>query len=550
MSRKSLKISLFVVFLSIIIGVFVNIISKNIYLNPKSKSIKIYPSSIKSDKFDLSYRLMSSSEPTIQKFTVIIPKNDFDKLGYSNHELLIYRLNCQAYRVYLNDVYIGSLGDFEKGNSNIKNALINFPIDKHLIKDENRLTIETFSLYDIGLSYLPIIICNKSTSNSIFNWFNLLIYTLNPMSISFGIIGFIILTTYYFLNKKNKNYYFYFSLSMLFWVFSLPEFMVIYNIPFSYIIYKKLMLLFAYSATSCLSIALYKLFNNKLNKILAYITLITIIIICIFSNDLISFKHCYRFSNFILPVNVLSWIYITQKKFKECDIAKILCISGYLCLIFLIFNVIFIYKKNLSIINTPLLYTACLTSSAIIMVFLDYINKEKEIENASKLHIELYEKSITDAMTGFYNHHYITSVIKQLSPNYYIIIVDIDDFKSVNDTYGHLIGDKAIQYISDTIKSVADDNTILGRYGGDEFLMICLHADIDICINIIKKINVAINLFPFTVNEKIIPLTFSSGFYKVVEMESIDDIISKVDKALYISKNNGKNQFTIFNNTL
>jgi len=105
----------------------------------------------------------------------------------------------------------------------------------------------------------------------------------------------------------------------------------------------------------------------------------------------------------------------------------------------------------------------------------------KELENKNA---ELLKLSITDGLTRIYNHNYIVNRLEEecsradrYSETVSIMLLDLDNFKSVNDTYGHQVGDKVLFEVASTIKSVLRQSDILGRYGGEEFLVILPNTD-------------------------------------------------------------------------
>ena len=99
----------------------------------------------------------------------------------------------------------------------------------------------------------------------------------------------------------------------------------------------------------------------------------------------------------------------------------------------------------------------------------------------------------TDPLTGIYNRNILNNYISNGMDNnytYYILMIDIDRFKSINDTYGHLEGDKALRYMAKLISNVANKNgDFYARYGGDEFIIISKEENEENIINLIKSIN-------------------------------------------------------------
>ncbi len=129
--------------------------------------------------------------------------------------------------------------------------------------------------------------------------------------------------------------------------------------------------------------------------------------------------------------------------------------------------------------------------------------------------------------------------------NYALLVIDIDDFKSVNDTHGHLYGDAVIEQTANTIREIVSDNGIVGRYGGDEFfafLKNCDDAEIAaICDNIIEGVN---TLHGAGKNMGVsMGVALGTGFE---ETPSYKTMFERADKALYVVKKNGKGHWRVY----
>jgi len=146
--------------------------------------------------------------------------------------------------------------------------------------------------------------------------------------------------------------------------------------------------------------------------------------------------------------------------------------------------------------------------------------------------------------------------IKSLS----IIIGDIDFFKSINDNYSHLAGDRALLKIAHVLKCNKDNNCLIGRFGGDEFVLIFKNQSLETTINKIEKIRAEVKKLNIEFEDKVITnLTMSFGVYNIneyfdIKFNTLDDIVKLrdkifgyADKALYESKQNGRNKITIYN---
>lgn len=163
---------------------------------------------------------------------------------------------------------------------------------------------------------------------------------------------------------------------------------------------------------------------------------------------------------------------------------------------------------------------------------------------------ELIHRSERDSLTGLYNHAYTFKKIEKMmdeavasDSSLIIVLMDIDDFKIINDKHGHLIGDEILVKFSEILLSCSVPKKIVGRYGGDEFVMAVPDVSLENLAANFKNLGKKTNeIFA----ELGVSLTFSAGvaFYQVGD--TVKDVIYKADIKMYESKRKGKNQFSIW----
>lgn len=161
----------------------------------------------------------------------------------------------------------------------------------------------------------------------------------------------------------------------------------------------------------------------------------------------------------------------------------------------------------------------------------------------------LYTISSTDSLTNLNNRQKIEELLqesieisKRFNQNLCICIFDIDDFKNVNDTYGHLKGDDVLKKISSLVSSNLRSIDNIGRWGGEEFILIFPNSSIDMATKALTRVKKAINSFDFGINENI-TCSFGLSLYDTNKTE--DDNIMLTDNALYKAKTSGKNKICI-----
>jgi diguanylate cyclase (GGDEF)-like protein len=194
---------------------------------------------------------------------------------------------------------------------------------------------------------------------------------------------------------------------------------------------------------------------------------------------------------------------------------------------------------------------------------LDYITKpfnSYELKARVKTHSELkiskdllieknaiLEKlSITDGLTGLYNHRFITDNLSRLieeNERYKkplsIAMIDIDNFKMVNDSFGHDFGDEVLIKVSNYIENGIRKTDFCSRYGGEEFLVIFKHCDLKGAIESMDRI--IKNVENLKMEKRNLKVTLSAGIYERKD-EDVLALIKKADDLLYIAKQKGKNR--------
>lgn len=163
-----------------------------------------------------------------------------------------------------------------------------------------------------------------------------------------------------------------------------------------------------------------------------------------------------------------------------------------------------------------------------------------------KLHSK-YTKQLAyyDQLTGVYNRHKITKIVKEIDfvkDSYGILFIDLDDFKQINDTYGHSVGDAVLQKFSHTIEQSIRKDDYFGRWGGEEFLIIMKEAKIQ---DLQKRAEALVSRIQKEHFEVVEHITISVGVSQAKGNETFEDVLKKADEALYEAKKSGKNRVAV-----
>ncbi|TFH64431.1 MAG: GGDEF domain-containing protein [Candidatus Zixiibacteriota bacterium] len=163
---------------------------------------------------------------------------------------------------------------------------------------------------------------------------------------------------------------------------------------------------------------------------------------------------------------------------------------------------------------------------------------------------QMYSLATTDFLTGIANRQQIINLLEQqfnrarrYDRPLSILVYDIDRFKDINDTYGHLAGDQMLIESSRIVKDHLRVEDHYGRLGGDEFLVICPETPVENTLALGKRIQVVLSKTDFLVKDKIVFFTISVGVAALsLKVASPDEFFLLADQALYRAKNAGRNQ--------
>ena len=160
----------------------------------------------------------------------------------------------------------------------------------------------------------------------------------------------------------------------------------------------------------------------------------------------------------------------------------------------------------------------------------------------------LERNSNLDALTKVYNRRALSTYLKEVCSkeifphDLYALILDIDDFKKINDTHGHLAGDKVLIFIANILRKTLRDGDRVFRYGGEEFVIILNRLDDMQCKNITDRLLNLIRNNTLIYKGIGLSVTMSIGSTKFLEGDTPDSLISRADKSLYKAKEKGKDQ--------
>ena len=180
---------------------------------------------------------------------------------------------------------------------------------------------------------------------------------------------------------------------------------------------------------------------------------------------------------------------------------------------------------------------------------------EREIEERKRIQDKLQKLARTDSLTGLFNRRYFFEIAeKEFSESIRydrplsVIILDLDLFKEINDTYGHLVGDQALIHIGKLLRKAIRTPDTAARYGGEEFVVLLPETGSAKAMIFAERLRKLVEDSPVQNGNASISLTASFGVagYQTKGEEKFDQLISKADQALYMAKGNGRNRVVCY----
>ncbi|HCY84807.1 MAG TPA: GGDEF domain-containing protein [Desulfobacteraceae bacterium] len=173
----------------------------------------------------------------------------------------------------------------------------------------------------------------------------------------------------------------------------------------------------------------------------------------------------------------------------------------------------------------------------------------------------LEEAAVTDQLTGLPNRRFlmeegarIVSIAVRAKQPCSLFMMDIDHFKKINDTYGHVVGDSVLKQIADALNDIARSTDIVARYGGEEFAVVAPGADMALARNLAERLRQGIASMTFNTDERPISCTVSIGIADNTGRarfgaDEYEDMLARADKALYHAKTSGRNAVRAYGDT-
>jgi diguanylate cyclase (GGDEF)-like protein len=172
------------------------------------------------------------------------------------------------------------------------------------------------------------------------------------------------------------------------------------------------------------------------------------------------------------------------------------------------------------------------------------------MDKEANYHAVVHELMTRDPLTNAFNRSYLMLTLEKLLPrcrasrqNLAVIVIDIDYFKKVNDSYGHLVGDEVLRVFSERVRNTLREGDSLCRLGGEEFVVISEQTDLQSASRIAERIRLTVSSTPFSTQTGPVNVTCSLGVMTIDQpnIGTVDELLSGADNLMYAAKASGRN---------
>lgn len=282
----------------------------------------------------------------------------------------------------------------------------------------------------------------------------------------------------------------------------------------------------------------------KKNRMEPWVTSVYFICLDIMAAGTAALGFGYGFYLYTISmITVAFYIYYAGQKYFPDQRTLDPKLTTTMCIISYFFSYIFIKVHGPLYDRGTKIETVFYVFNSIVVIVIITVYMSIFVHNIIKTERELEQMAHVDKLTGLYNRHYILSYIEKINPenlnDYWIAILDIDNFKKVNDVYGHNCGDYVLKTVAQNAREVCSGCTVC-RWGGEEFIIL---APADKCSSLIlETLRKSISELQMHFEDKDLRVTATIGTEDYTENYGIDEWISYADQKLYIGKQSGKNK--------
>lgn len=495
-------------------------------------SIPVYKTGNSTSEFDIGIYTLTSEFTTPQQLAVPL--------------LVLPEINANGFAVYIDGELAGRIGDMQNGRTNRWNTPHTFTFPQPLDAGRHTIEIRGYGLYEIGITSTPYFHSGDSYSLRI-----LLLYFFNNIAVAFIIGALVIVVLIFIITARTiiteNKHRFFLALGLLGLAVYLFDYLYIPYLPCEYFIFKKIPMAGLYFAIFFSIPGFFGYHNRRLNlgaKLVMLLPALSFVLILLFPQNIFQVREVYKYANLtLLPYIILMHVSLMYR--RESDERSRLIVFGltYMTILALRDVVHIILGQGTMILSHLGIAIFLLTITfAFIREMAEYYTELVKMEHWADA---VYQESMHDPLTGALNRKAF-DVLKKLRPERFsIIILDLDDFKAINDTYGHQAGDQVLVSVAEAIIQNIRKSDYLVRLGGDEFAVILFGCDLETARSSAEHLLRRIRELRIQYEEDVLWISCSMGVGTVPTAANVDERMVKIDQTMYSAKRAGKGRVAV-----
>ncbi|HWP69178.1 MAG TPA: GGDEF domain-containing protein [Rectinemataceae bacterium] len=405
-----------------------------------------------------------------------------EALAAAQNVLISPQIAGSSLRVYLNGILVGQRGDPVSGQSTVWSSAHVFPVPAGILSQDNSLDLEIAGTYEAGIVVRPYLVDAGKHSVRIFL---LLLFSNYAIWLSIGgllVVSFIVLSMGLF-EESGREVSILLGIAGLCVAFFLTDFVYIERLPFSLVVFKKMVVSLRHLASALFVIAYLKLLGRKLNAFaIAFIAVqaACFALVIAYPGTIAEIKRLYGYTYLtFLPLQayLLVIVFLYARAASSFRFIVFGVVVAFLSATRDI--VVLIFLRGTGAIMLSHHGFIVLTLSSGMFVVNDALRHYSALATERRMAAGFREEALHDELTGCFNRKILPTLAQDLEKPFSLLAFDIDDFKQVNDSFGHATGDAILVDLVEVAKRNVRGNDFVVRTGGDEFLLILRDCPIE-----------------------------------------------------------------------
>ena len=494
----------------------------------------------------IAFRSMLRTDPDLIVYEARVGKADLARVSASATDqegigILISRFASNGYVVRWNGLQIGQLGTMALPGANIWNSCAFFPIPEPLLAEENVLRIESRTINKTGVADEPVRIVTGRDGLRFVSLFGFYNHTVLLVGIGILMTSVMFLLLMAILSEANRLLYFLLAAGTLSIGIYAVDYTPFLSLPVSYDCYKRVILVCLGSTGLFYGLSIRCQLRFRPAAWFGAAGFLAILLAALLAPDLVSFRQIYSWWYPTQLINILVWFIASLRVFRRRVEARIYLLGFAVLGIHSAVNFAIDRTGLFFQMNTPLVYVSVLSIIPLMLIYFDFLTRKRQLAHVSEQREAAVTLAHRDTLTDAYNKRYFLKISQEFAPPYSLAVFDLDDFKGVNDRYGHPAGDHVLKHLVIQLQELMRREDILCRVGGDEFA-IFLPATADKALSRLETCRERLAERPPIYDGQAIQVTLSMGVTYVQKGEDFNACLRRADQAMYEAKRLGKNR--------